>query len=599
VRPLAHPLLLWRLAVGDLKRRRVQSLLLVATIAAATTTLTLTLTLRQVSKDPFAQTRAATRGPDLVAQIGLGVKGAPLSPGVFAPLRHARGVRKTAGPYPIAFTELRARGGRVSVEAEGRATRSAALDQPRLTVGAWLRPGGAVVEQGLAESLRLKVGDTIHLAGRPFQVTGIALSTAQPFYPAQIPGVVWVQRGAAGKLATRSRPLGYMLDIELAEHSATSAFQASRSVNTFAESSVRENIPSLLESWQQIRSQDYKLVRINQKVLLVGSWLLAILAVAVTAVAMGGRIAEQSRRIGLLKAVGATPRLVTAALSFQALLVALLAACIGLAAGDLLAPSLASPGRGLLASTASPHPTPGEAALVIAAALAVAAAATIPAAVRGARASTVGALTEPVHPPGRRARLIEISAALPAPLLLGMRLLARRTRRSVLSAAGLAVAVAMAVAALTVQHELQAAGQAPQPGMLTSTIGQQANHVLIFVSVTLAILAATSVIFTTWATVIDAQHTTALARAFGATPGQISRSLATAQLIPALVAACIGIPGGLLLYQLSGGHLAEARPPLLWLLAVIPATLVTVSAVTAIPAHIGARRPVAPTLRDN
>jgi putative ABC transport system permease protein len=123
--------------------------------------------------------------------------------------------------------------------------------------------------------------------------------------------------------------------------------------------------------------------------------------------------------------------------------------------------------------------------------------------------------------------------------------------------------------------------------------------VLIFVSVTLAILAATSVIFTTWATVIDARHTTALARAFGATPGQISRGLATAQLIPALVAACTGIPGGLLLYLLSGGHLAEARPPLLWLLAVIPATLVTVSAVTAIPAHIGARRPVAPTLRDN
>ena len=32
-----------------------------------------------------------------------------------------------------------------------------------------------------------------------------------------------------------------------------------------------------------------------------------------------------------------------------------------------------------------------------------------------------------------------------------------------------------------------------------------------------------------------------------------------AQLLPALVAACVGIPAGLLLYQLAGGHLSEAH----------------------------------------
>jgi putative ABC transport system permease protein len=59
----------------------------------------------------------------------------------------------------------------------------------------------------------------------------------------------------------------------------------------------------------------------------------------------------------------------------------------------------------------------------------------------------------------------------------------------------------------------------------------------------------------------------------------------------------VGIPAGLLLYQLAGGHLKEATPPLLWLLAVIPGTLIVVSAVTAIPARLGARRPVAEVLR--
>jgi putative ABC transport system permease protein len=41
----------------------------------------------------------------------------------------------------------------------------------------------------------------------------------------------------------------------------------------------------------------------------------------------------------------------------------------------------------------------------------------------------------------------------------------------------------------------------------------------------------------------------------------------------------------------------EATPPLLWLLAVIPGTLIVVAAVTAIPARLGARRPVAEILR--
>src|SRR6202035_5622193 len=102
---------------------------------------------------------------------------------------------------------------------------------------------------------------------------------------------------------------------------------------------------------------------------------------------------------------------------------------------------------------------------------------------------------------------------------------------------------------------------------------QSANHVLLVLSVILVTLAAISTTFTAWAAVIDAQIATALARALGATPRQVSAGLTTAQLVPGLVAACLGIPIGLLLYQVAGGRLNEGLPPLLWLLAVIPATL--------------------------
>jgi putative ABC transport system permease protein len=108
-----------------------------------------------------------------------------------------------------------------------------------------------------------------------------------------------------------------------------------------------------------------------------------------------------------------------------------------------------------------------------------------------------------------------------------------------------------------------------------------------------------SAIFTTWATVIDARRPTALARALGATPQQITAGLTSAQLLPALAAACIGIPAGLGLYSLAArGASATASPPILSLLGVIPGTLIVVAALTAIPARIGAHRPVAEVLRS-
>jgi putative ABC transport system permease protein len=310
-------------------------------------------------------------------------------------------------------------------------------------------------------------------------------------------------------------------------------------------------------------------------------------------------MAEQTRRVGLLKAVGATPILVAAALLAENLLLALAAAVVGLVVGGLVAPAFASPGAGLLGATPAPSLTLGSIAVVLGVAAAVAAAATLAPAVRGARTSTMRALNDPAHPPRRRPLVIWLSAALPVPLLLGLRLVARRTRRAMLTAASLVVAVTMVVTALIVQRDLEVThqGQAAVGFFTTSATVQSANHVLIVLSVVLVILATISAVFTAWATVIDAQTATALARALGATPRQVAAGLTAAQLLPALVAACLGIPCGLLLYQLAGGHLSEARPPLLWLLAVIPGTLVAVGVATTIPARAGARRPVAELLR--
>ena len=594
---MGRVLLTWRLATRDIRRRRVQSALLLAMIVTTTTTLTIGLALHKVTDSPFARTRAATRGPDIVAELNPPTDARSAVARGFAPLVHARGVAGTSGPYPIAFTGLRSRGVDAQAEVEGRDVAAAAIDQPALTAGRWVAPGQAVIERGFADALGLGVGDTINLGGRPFRVAGIAVGTAQCFYPITAPGLIWLTRSDAESLATSQQPIGYILNLRLTDPSSAQAFENGSAANAFYDA-TGNGAKSFLQSWQDIEQQDFKVVSVDQKVLLIVSTLLALLAIASIAVVVGSRMAEQTRRVGLLKAVGATPKMVAAVLLAENLLLALAAAAVGVTVGQLIAPVLTNLGNGLLGSPPTPPLTLTSAAEVLIVAIVVAACATIVPAIRGARTSTIRALNDPAHPPRRRPWLIALSARLPVPLLLAVRLVARRIRRSLLTAASMTIAVAMVVAALTLEHKVQLSNQQQVAAAGGATVADRVTHLVFLLSAILIALAAINAIFTTWATVIDAQRPTALARALGATPRQITAGLTTSQLMPGLLAACLGIPLGLALYEAAGGHVHQASPPALTLLAVIPGTLIVVAVLTAIPARIGARRPVADVLRS-
>jgi putative ABC transport system permease protein len=589
-----------RLVISDVKRRKGQALLLVIIIVLTTAALTLALALRRPDTGQFSRTRAATRGPDLVAELASTPGGARPTPAQLTPLRSARGVRATAGPYPIAFVRLTGPHGGAAIQAEGRDRTRGVIDRPLLASGTWVKAGRAVIERGLAASLAIRVGDQIRLGDRQFTVGGIAYSTAQPFYPANSPGVVWLTRRDATRLATSRQRLGYLLDIALRDPASALDALGSPAWNALGQRLAGRHEPSLVDAWPLIRNEDYKLIRLNHKVLLVGSLLLTMLAIASIAVLVAGRMAQQTRRVGLLKAIGATPTLIAATLLAENILLAVAAGFAGVIAGELVMPTLSNAGQGLVGTSPTPHPTTGVVAAVVALAAIIAAAATSIPAIQAARTSTVRALADAAHAPRRRPWLIALSGWVPTEFLLGLRIAARRVRRTVLTGAGLLIAVAMVVAALAVQQSIQTtARRQPGPVSLASSHGidQQANHVLIVLGVILVSLAAITAAFTAWATVIDAQRSTALARALGATPRQINASLITAQLLAALPAASLGIPAGLLLYEAAGGHLSEAPPPLLSLLAVIPITLAAVALISAIPIRIGARRPVADILR--
>jgi ABC-type lipoprotein release transport system permease subunit len=380
-----------------------------------------------------------------------------------------------------------------------------------------------------------------------------------------------------------------VLNLRLADPAAAPAFAAGR--NPPPDQSAPQDVPpAALQPWQDIREASANLVENQRRVLLTGSWLLALLAVASIAVLVGGRMADQVRRVGLLKAVGATPGLVAAVLLAEYVVVALLAAAAGLALGSLTAPLLTEASAGLLGSTGARTVTLSAVGLVTAVALVVAVAATFVPAVRAARTSTVLALADSARPPRRTAWLIAISTRLPVPLLLGLRVAARRPRRTLLATLAIAITVSGLVAALGAHAELL-------DGSSNSERVDRLSQVLLAITITLVALAAVNAIFIAWATALDARHSSALTRALGATPRQISAGLSAAQVLPALVGAVLGIPGGLEL--LAAVDPDETTSPPLWqLLAMVPGTVLVVAAITAIPARISARRPVAEILQS-
>ncbi len=592
--------LIGRLAARDARRHPAQSVLLLVVMTASMAILALGLMLHGLTNQPYQQTRTATAGPDIVLSFLNGPHDAGLrvEHAEFLHTFHVRGVISHGGPYPVSWPVLRSGGLRAGVMAEGRDPTAAMIDQPKLTAGTWIRPGGVVVERTFAEALNLAVGDEIRLNHRSFHVDGIAVTAADAAYPNADfatfggpfahPGLIWVTRTTAQSFATRPMPLSYLAYLKLAHPGNASAFKS-------AHTSTDKGAPGVW-TWQDIETVDGRLIRNERLALLVGSWLLALLAVASVAVLVAGRLADQTRRVGILKAIGGTPRLIAVVLLAEHLGLALIGAAAGLAVGWSTAPLLGTAGAALIGTASTPTISVSDVAIVIAVALLVALAATLVPAIRSARTSTVDALADSSRRPKRRPILLAISRRLPVTMLLGLRLVARRPRRALLSATSVLITTTTLVAALTVKaHQPQQLnpGLSSLPDPRTAAI----NEVLGAITLVLVILAAINAVFIASTTAADARRALAIARALGATRSQISASIIAAELLPALPASILGIPAGIALVHAVGHGTRQTTPPTLWLLGAVACTLIAIAVLTLIPARLSARRPIAGVLQ--
>ena len=588
-----------RLAARDLRRRPVEALMVLLVIAAAATTLTVALALSGVTNQPYQQTRLATAGPDVIAVEGGGGPAQPVSSAqlaaTVASLTTAPGVTAHSGPYPTVYSVIRFRGHAVDVVAEGRDRAPAPVDQPKVTQGGWIRPGAVVIERGFADALGAHVGDNVRLGGRPFRVAGIAVTAAVPPYPSSLchivcpfpvpmgsfgvpnMGLVWLTRSAVAGLAGSGSNIAYLLNLKLANPAQAPAFVAQHP-GTF--------------TWQSIQSAINALIGIEQVALGFGGWLIGLLALAGLGVLVGRRMTEQARRIGLLKAVGATPMTVAGVLLFEHIALALAAATVGLAAGWLIAPLLTGTGAGLVGAPGAPSISVSTVIIIAVIALAVATVSSVVPAIRAARTSTVSALADAPRVPARRPLLTAVSARLPVPLLLALRQISRRPRRALLNAISIAVTVTGIVAILANYAHISSANLT-----ISNLKVDRLNELTAIITVMLVILAVVNTTFIAWATAADGRFSSALERALGATAGQVTAGLSMAALLPALPGAIIGIPLGIEVYHLLASGAPLTVPPVWQLAGVFLSTLLAVTVLTAIPSRLSARRPPARILQ--
>ncbi|MFI1735300.1 FtsX-like permease family protein [Streptomyces acidicola] len=578
-------LLVWRLIARDMRRRPGEAVMFLVAVTAATASLTLGMATDNAVASGYMKTREATAGPDITA-----ITTATDPSALAGRIADAPDVGTVADPVPGFSTTVRANGQTENTAVEGRERTASAVDRPLVTSGTWVRSGGAVVERGFAQALGVRVGDRVTIGGRDYPVLGTAISAATAVYPwgnwAEGPGPsdgggrIWLTTDDA-RAAAGDESLLYLLNIKLSDPDAAQSW-----ADTVFTDDLRGQDWVNTHPWQTFVEGDTRLLSFARPALVIGGGLLAAAALVTLASLAAVRAPRDHRRAGLFKAVGATPRTVAAMLIAQYLLLTVVAAAVGVTVGCLTAPALADPSAGLL-NTAGP-PTTGIVVAATVLAVLVTLIGTLGPVLRTVRSSTVDTLADPAHLIAYRPRLTAMTAYLPTPLLIGVRLIARRPGRAALSAVGTAATTVMVTAVLTFQVSLEA-----DTAQGTSTVQEIRNgvtgQVMLGVTVALLALSVLNTVFVSWSTAVQARRALAITRTLGATPGQVIAALCTAQLLPAVGAIAAGIPIGIGLFALFST--VVVTPPGSWLAAAAPAVLLAVAALTALPAWLHTRSP--------
>ena len=449
-----------RQARANLRRGRVQATLVVVVVVAAATLLTVAFATLDASGGAYERLFDRTDGAHLWMEIDPAIVDGEVAR---ARLLAQPGVVDATSPRPtIRGADLRFDQGRATVHVREWIPDADQVGRLALVAGtAPTRADQIAVDRNVATTHDLDLGDSLHvLTVGGWQATTVTAFTASPEmcpYPICQPTVVHVGPGGLAAYGLLDRPelasiaLGLRVDGSTSTASVQDAAEAALPPGAIVMAHDHETIQELTEYLTQIQS-----------VFLLSFGLVATLAAgALIANAIGEAVRSQTRRIGLLKAVGFTRGQVARTYLVEQLGLAALAALIGLALGTLLA-------RASLRDVAMQY---GETGLrvpgwifvaVPAVVLAVTAAFTILPVRRAARTDTItairtGSAARPRRPAGLR-------RGVPAGVATGLADLRARPARTAVTTITVGVAVVTLVFASTTTATLRWFSDDPAAG---------------------------------------------------------------------------------------------------------------------------------------
>jgi ABC-type lipoprotein release transport system permease subunit len=579
--------MLVRLAFAGIRSRLLASALTIAISAAAVATIVIALEVRSSGVDPWQRTFAEAHGAHVLAFVPSRAEAVAIG--------RLPGVNERGAPVPLVQAAVIRRGRTDRIDVAGLSRRTS-VNKPLLTDGSQLREGGIVLERSFARALGIVVGARLNVASRSssieLPVLGTAVVPSQPRYPRHNPGLGWVTPATLERIEPDHARWRWFEAVRLTDPSAASDFADRVAARLPARAAL------YFETWQAQRDNALGDAQGTQVIVTMFTTLLLIVAFIVVGILVGARASEQHRQIGLLKAVGFTPRQVGIVFALESAALGLVAAGLGFALGAILAPRLAAPSAETLIGSPTIAANPWH--MVVAACL------VLPVLVAGALASTRRSTRFTVlealragdaSPPDSRVAQAVALCGLPLTIGLGLNDVLARGRRALLLTAAIVVTGAVVVTALSLDATLDA-----QRAHEASDFPDELLLLVYTLDAVLVLTTATTLVAVALLAVRERTRDFGVLKAIGVTPGQIVSTVVGSHAALAVAASVVAVPLGLGLYlalvKLASGTTDDAVLASWWSLALIPiGAVLLVVAATSLPAWLATRIRPADALR--